>query len=188
MSSKCPARCPQPLPTPQSCSSQFGTLDGVKEKNGSFKQHSAQLGKVGTHSRTPYGRNHGPGWFPWHWAMPPGKGVTQVKSSYSSYSLQWSKLIIFFLQRCVATCPLENWTCTKVLLDMGNYLRLCSPRASGPWPKGTGTSSWATAGSTAETKICLLITWCRDGWYLFLSPLAYSAQSHSSLKGTFAHE
>lgn len=54
-------------------------------------------------------------------------------------------------------------------------LRQCSPGAPGPWPKWTGDSSQATAGSTAGTKMPL--TWCMRGqdsfqvpWRMVLDP------------------
>ena len=80
----------------------------------------------------------------------------QVRSNYSSYPLQ-----------CVQTCifgssgMLETWTSIKALLSMGDCVRLCSPGASEPWPRGAGAGSWATARSTGKTKVCCLLP---DAW------------------------
>lgn len=45
-------------------------------------------------------------------------------------------------------------------LSMCGCLRQCFPRA---YKTMTGGSSWATAGSTTRTKVCMLISQCTDG-------------------------
>ena len=44
---------------------------------------------------------------------------------------------------------------------MGDCLRQCFPEPAGLWPRWTGDSSWATAGSTAETEDYTLLP---DAW------------------------
>ena len=62
------------------------------------------------------------------------------------------------------------WNFSSGILDFHKGSLLCEWlsksaffRDSQPWPRGAGASSRATAGFTARTEVCLLITRCMAG-------------------------
>ena len=134
----------QPLPVSQSCSSRCSTQDGVREKWVSLPViHTArEAGCSLTCSHFPLWKKS--------WAkkvsLGPelchlGEGVLQVKVNCSFYYA--SKFIyIFLLQWCPRTSLLETWASTKPILSVVDYLRHCSPGATGLQLKWAG-DIWA---------------------------------------------
>lgn len=53
---------------------------------------------------------------------------------------------------------------TKALSCVSDYLTQYSLGASGPWLRENGASFQTTAGSTAESKVHMLITQCMVGY------------------------
>ena len=97
------------------------------------------------------------------------------KSNCSSYELFAASNLI-----CFCFSGLWIFSSAGLPLHRGSLLWLilsrCSPRAAGLWPREAGPSSWATLGSTAVTKFCVLIARCIGGWdswvlwYVVLQP------------------
>lgn len=89
-----------------------------------------------------------------------------VKSNSSSYPLQSIQVgffVLFLIQWCTRTSPLDSWTSTKTLLSVGCSLDQCSPEVPEPWPRRARTGSRAISGSTGGTEVCMPISQ-RVGW------------------------
>lgn len=85
--------------------------------------------------------------------------VMQATLNYSLTHSNFSKFIFFSLHQSAGTSPLETWTSTKALLSLCGWLpKSVFTRCCGPLPRGAGTGSQATAGSTAGIEFCQPIT------------------------------
>lgn len=145
---------------PHGCAAHISVLWIGRERNGSFGQYPAQLGKLSNHSRTlsfPHGRNCGRRWVPLVLICAALRERMQVKLNCSFHPLQCVQSQIFLFHVYSRTFLLDTWTSTKAVLSTGYCLRWCSLGAPRIQQRGTGTSSLTTSGSTFGTKVYMPI-------------------------------
>lgn len=126
-------------------------------------QCSTYPGKMSAYSHPlnlPYRRNHGLRRS--HLALSCavlGKWVTWVKSNCCSYLLQGIQTNIFSSNTLLVLLCWKSGLC-KSSQVCGLLFKMVLSRSSWTVVRWAGASLQATAGSTAKTEGCMLITWC----------------------------
>lgn len=90
-------------------------------------------------------------------------GLSQIVPLTLFKTSKFGFFVLFLIQWCTRTSPLDSWTSTKTLLSVGYSLDQCSPEVPEPWPRRARTGSRAISGSTARTEVCMPISQ-RVGW------------------------